>query len=403
MLFSFFHLLDGYCSVVLKGRNQERFLNLCASRNILLWNLKRKERHYIFCVSRRGLRELEEISRKTGVDFQCMKKRGLPFMFYRYRGRKIFVLALFLAAAGLLILSRFLWQIDVSGCYTHSGEEMNAYLKKNGIESGTRLSNISCEKLEEKIRQDFSDIAWVSCEKRGTALRVYIKETVGPETKADKEGAPCNLIATKKGKIDSILVRSGSAKVKKGDEVKPGDVLISGIVGIQDDSGEISEEITVRARGDIYEISSFLYEDRFPMVYYKKNYTGKVCRTFQFQIGNCLIKLPKKNHSYQNFDQETEERKLKIGSQFYLPVSLYVTKYLECSTEQKTYSKVQAKKEARRRLLSFLKDYETKGVVILKNNVKIDSDKNECTAKGWITIKERVGKIQEIPRQERKP
>ena len=47
--------------------------------------------------------------------------------------------------------------------------------------------------------------------------------------------SPCNLIASKKGRIASILVRSGSAKVKKGDKVKPGDVLISGIVEIKDD------------------------------------------------------------------------------------------------------------------------------------------------------------------------
>ena len=32
----------------------------------------------------------------------------------------------------------------------------------------------------------------------------------------------------------------------------------------------------------------------------------------------------------------------------------------------------------------------------MKNNVRIDSDKNECTAKGIIKIKERVGKVQEI-------
>ena len=43
--------------------------------------------------------------------------------------------------------------------------------------------------------------------------------------------------------------------VKKGDKVKPGDVLISGVVEIKDDAGEIAEETLVRAQGDVYAIS----------------------------------------------------------------------------------------------------------------------------------------------------
>ena len=43
MLFSLFHFLSGYCRVVLSGMNQERFLNLCAAKQILLWNIKKAE------------------------------------------------------------------------------------------------------------------------------------------------------------------------------------------------------------------------------------------------------------------------------------------------------------------------------------------------------------------------
>ena len=55
-----------------------------------------------------------------------------------------------------------------------------------------------------------------------------IKETLDKEAvQAETADVPCNLIAAKKGTIDSIVVRSGSAMVKKGDKVKRGDVLIS--------------------------------------------------------------------------------------------------------------------------------------------------------------------------------
>ena len=102
MIFSILHFLGGYCQVVLCGKNQERFLNLCVGRQILLWRLARKDGHYIFYVSRAGAKELEDISQKTGCDHRILCKRGLPFLFGRYRKRKLFLAALLFSAQGCM-------------------------------------------------------------------------------------------------------------------------------------------------------------------------------------------------------------------------------------------------------------------------------------------------------------
>ena len=70
MLFSLFHFLSGYCRVVLSGMNQERFLNLCAAKQILLWNIKKEGKHYIFYISRGGYKELQEISEICSADIK---------------------------------------------------------------------------------------------------------------------------------------------------------------------------------------------------------------------------------------------------------------------------------------------------------------------------------------------
>ena len=113
-------------------------------------------------------------------------------------------------------------------------------------------------------------------------------------------------------------------------------------------------------------------------------------------INGYTIKMPERKTAYAEYDEQSREILLHIGPQFYLPVSLCYNKGA-VSDSKESYSVSQAKKEARKRLFLFLKEYERKGVVILKNNVRIDSDKNECTARGIIKIKERVGKVQEIP------
>ncbi len=397
MLFSFFHFLSGYCIVVLSGTNQERFLNLCVAKQILLWNVKREGKHYIFYISRGGYKELEEIAQKTGSKYQCMQKKGLPYLFYQYKKRKFLLLTLFICAAFFCVMSCFVWQVQAVGSYSHSEEEILDYLKKKGIHSGTKISKISCTKLEEQIRKDFQDIAWVSCERRGTLLRVRVKETLDKrDQKAEGKEEPCNLIASKEGKIDSILVRSGSAMVKPGDTVKAGDVLISGIVEIRDDAGEIAEETAVKAQGDIYAISKIKYEDVFSMIHYKKIYTGKFQKNYRLLINGYTVRLPERKVKYLDYDEQSKEILLHIGPQFYLPVSLFIITKAECRVSQNRYTVKEARKEAKKRLAFFLKEYERKGVIILKNNVRIDENKNECTAKGIITIKERVGKIQKI-------
>ena len=149
MLFSLFHFFTGYCRVVLSGANQERFLNLCVGKQILLWNVKKEGSHYIFCVSSGGYKEFSEIAKKTGSTYRCVYKKGMPHLFYRYKKRKILLLSILFCGVFFLVMSCFIWQVQVVGSYSHSEEEILDYLKEQGIHSGTRISKISCAKLEE--------------------------------------------------------------------------------------------------------------------------------------------------------------------------------------------------------------------------------------------------------------
>lgn len=400
MIFSILHFLSGYCRVVLSGRNQERFLNLCAGKRMLIWKLQKKEGHYIFCVSRAGMEELEEVAAKTECTYRLVCKRGLPFLFARYRGRKILLAAILLSAAGLYVMSLFLWQIRAVGCYSHSSEELMDYLEEKGVRIGRLLSGISCPELEEQIRRDYKDIAWVSCDIRGTLLTVTIKETLDQEAlRTPTEDSPCDLIASRKGTVDSIVVRSGSAMVKKGDKVKRGDVLISGQVQLYDDSGELLETALVKAEGDILAVTKIPYEDTFSMLHYTKEYTGRSYRRYSFLLGEKKIDLPYREETYRYYDEKTNQNLLHIGPQLYLPAALYVATRSECRLREQMYTEKQAVREAEKRLDIFLESYRQKGVEILENRVKIRCVDGSCQAKGKIIVREPFGKIRRIQEQ----
>ena len=99
---------------------------------------------------------------------------------------------------------------------------------------------ISCGDLEKQIRNAFPEIGWVSAELTGTRLTVHVRENDGILKAETGSDAPCELTAGSDGTVTKIIVRNGIAidgfGKARGDEVKTGDVLVSGKLPIYDDS-----------------------------------------------------------------------------------------------------------------------------------------------------------------------
>jgi similar to stage IV sporulation protein len=115
MLLSVIKYFKGYVYVRLSGYAPERFLNLCGSRDILIWNLKSIADGYEFCISVAGFKQLRPILKKTRTHIRIIKKYGMPFELYHYRKRKMFAMGMILFAGLLYYLSGFIWNIEVNG------------------------------------------------------------------------------------------------------------------------------------------------------------------------------------------------------------------------------------------------------------------------------------------------
>ena len=80
-------------------------------------------------------------------------------------------------------------------------------------------SKVDCEELEEQLRKDFEDIAWISCSLEGTKLSIEITETLNVFTDTSMK-EPCNIIASKDCTISDIVTASGTPVVTAGTDVK---------------------------------------------------------------------------------------------------------------------------------------------------------------------------------------
>ena len=235
---------EGSVKVRIDGRGMERFFNIAAQREIEIWDIETEEREkkcggkrsVYFKIMPRDFKHLKSIAEKTGVRLRITEKHGLPFWMITGRRRSLWVGGLATFFLLIFVSSFYVWDISFDGNCRFTDETLLHFIDAVPVRCGMRKSEISCADLENRIRNAFPEISWVSAELTGTRLTVHIRENDGI-LKAEKEPeTPCNLAAKADGTVIKMIVRNGIACVKAGDTVAAGDILVSGKLLIYDDS-----------------------------------------------------------------------------------------------------------------------------------------------------------------------
>lgn len=394
MFKSFINWLFGYMLLEISGEMKDRFINICSKKNILFWNMEKKGEKIYGFISGRDYKVCLDYIEKTKVDIGILDKRGLPFLIKRYKKRYVFFLGVFLYFILVYGFTMFIWDINVSGDSVYTKEQIIKDIRENYVDIFTPKKDINCEDLEKILREKYSKVAWISCDIKGTSLNVKITETID-KNEIIKSDKPCNIVAIKDGILTDIVVRTGKNTRSKGDEVKKGDIIITGTVNIYNDYDELLETNYVVADGDVYAIVEYEYQDEFDMYFYDKIYTGEERKSYDFVFDNTHIPLGIKP-DYALYDQVVTEHKLKLGSSVYLPVYFNVITTKEYETAPFLYSHEEAREKAKKRLDVFLEELQKKGVEILENNVTISISDDKCYARGTIVAKELIGVPQEL-------
>ena len=392
--------IQGYVRIELSGSGTGRFFQICHHKNIKLWKSSIGFQKGSCYISLNNLYSIPNILRKTHVHLHISKKQGAPFFFYRYKKRKMFAIGMILCLLFLMWLSGFLWDIQIYGSNLYSPIQIQSYLTNKGLKLGYSCKKINCESIEELLREEFSDISWVSCELRGTQLIIRLKDTLDIKDKNTSE-SPCDLIASKDGTIYSIITRNGTPLVKKGSNVKKGEVLISGIVPILDDFDNKLETDYTNADGTIMAETRNIYKDSLPLQYYAKVPTGKKSYGIDLGLWNIHIPLLPKKEKYDTSYTIKKYYTGKLGKTFYLPLRLELSTNYETLLIQKTRTKSKAKELAKKRYYKYLQNLTEKGIKIIDNKFKISISKDSCTTIGVIHSIEPIGKIKKLKQIEK--
>ena len=155
-------IILGYVRIEVEGYYIERFINLCTNRKIFTWNLKRDSGVKLFLnIGINEFKKIKDIARRTSCKIKIKEKRGIPFLLYRYKKRKIFAIFLLIILIILFISSRYIWNIEISFQDNQVVENIGTDLEKLGLKPGIAKNKIDTEKIINDIRLNRSDIAWI--------------------------------------------------------------------------------------------------------------------------------------------------------------------------------------------------------------------------------------------------
>ncbi|MCM1272107.1 MAG: sporulation protein YqfD [Clostridium sp.] len=390
MIKKILNFLAGYVLVSIHGDGVDRFINICMAKKLHIWSIKKDKNKTLLYVSRTDFQKFGSFVEKTGVEIHVIKSLGIPFLYEKNKKRKCFVIGFFLFLFLVWEFTTFVWDINISGEGRYSAEEIEKNIKQNYVQLGTKLTEVNCSDLEKMLRDEYSDIAWISCELKGTQLNIKLTETILPED-IEKQSKPCNIVASKDCIISDMIIKNGTGMFEAGAEVKKGDIIITGAVNIYNEYDELIETNYVPASGIVYGQSKMPYEDAFDLSHYEKNYTGKKKHYYGIIYGDNLFEPFQYDMSYNNCDIITSYDGVRIFDTFYLPLTCKKTTVSEYEPELAAYTEQEAVEKAKNKLNVYMAELKKKGVEILQNNVKIYVKDGKCIASGYLVVKEIVG------------
>ena len=125
-------------------------------------------------ISINNFKKIKDICKKTKCRVKINKKRGIPFIFEKYKKRKLFVLLIIFLAIIMLISSMYVWNIEIIGMEDNEKEEILLLLKEKGLDIGKMKNKINKNSIISNIRLDRSDISWMEINLKGTNAIVNI-------------------------------------------------------------------------------------------------------------------------------------------------------------------------------------------------------------------------------------
>ncbi len=397
LFLALWYSLRGYVKIRAKGFSAERFMNMAVFRGAYLWDISYEGTGMTMKAAGDSLDILDACAEKTGCSMEILGWGGLPVFLRRFRRRQVWSAGLLCFAAGLYLLSSFVWTVRVEGNERLETEAILSACEKMGLKAGAWKGKVDMDGITDGLLLEFSDISWVSVGMKGTDVTIRLAETIEQPELVDQE-TPCDIVASADGIILQVTAERGTPLVQAGDVVQKGDVLISAelIIGLEGE--EQHREYTAAEGAVTARIWQRLMEE-VPLQYEEMVYSGveKENHSILFSEKELDIIHPDGGESWEK--ELVAEQPLQLGD-FKLPLSLKKENWKACEILQKERTVEEAKslleENLRKKAENLLSPYGT----IENMEIRFEEYADSVRGEAEVTLLERIDEKREAKTEE---
>ncbi len=215
----------GWYEFKAEGLSLERLLNQCVQQGIQLRGVKKASARAITGrVEASDLAKLQEMAESRGWRLTVVRPRGMVRLSRLAKQRALLTAGVLAFMAICWAAISCVWFIDVRGAGPYTGE-VERILREHDAGVGRFSFMIDTDGIRSDMERQLTGLAWVGVHTSGVRLTVTC---VQAQLAKSASSVPGDLVATRDGVIATITVTAGTPKVKAGDVVKRGQLLVRG-------------------------------------------------------------------------------------------------------------------------------------------------------------------------------
>ena len=341
MIPSLSYLLLGHTTLATPEDYAARLLEVCRRRAIPYENFQNLEDGGISLRFTAGnAHRLRGICGDYGIPLKTLSHGGLPKLLRRLLHRPGLWVGGVLGLALYLLAASVFWDIRISGNTTLSDASIRGSLAACGLSVGTPIRGFEADVTENQVLLTDSRLSWLSVNRKGTVAYVEVREAVEPP---DEDPTPIrDMVASLGGVIEYVELESGNVRVKAGQTVSKGEVLVSGIYESTQTGVRVES-----AKARVFARTVRVFSVEIPLTYEEKRYLTvtdgekpPVAREKSVIFFGRHIKFSNKCGNFSGFcDIMEDEKPWGLGGGVGFPISTRTLWYLpyEITTATRTY------------------------------------------------------------------
>lgn len=368
----------GYLVVRVRCGMPEQFLNLALAQGLYFWEVRWTGEEWLEIRVRPGdFRRLRPAARQVRARIHIQRRVGLPFWWRSARRRPGWLLAGVAVVAAVYIWSCFIWSVEViapEGWQQLAPGDILAWAEENSLTPPVLRGNLDANLLAEKLMLDRQELAWAGFRIDGTRVIIEVVERRFPDL--DTYAGPSHLVAERDAIVEEVTVVAGQARVKPGDTVRRGQVLIAGIIlpeGITQEPGPGQPRPRlVGAKGRVWGRVWYEAVAQVPLVEEERLPTGNRVREIKINVAGREIPLkPLREIPYAAYEKEQQRWVGPAWRGFSLPLAVQVNTYREVAVQKRRYDQEQALDAAQARARAYLQVQLSPEANVLEEQVQV--------------------------------